>query len=55
MCGDVRGDPGAGRVGQVVAEGYLDPATRRRGSHHYQAGLRREAEQVRDDGEQLGR
>ena len=53
--GDVRGDPGAGRVGQVVAEGDLDAVARRRGPHHHQAGLRHEAEQVRHDGEQLAR
>jgi hypothetical protein len=52
--GDVRGHPGARRVGQVIAEGDPDPAARRLGSHHHQAGLRREAEQVRHDGEQFG-
>ena len=55
MRGDVRGHPGARRVGQIVAEGDLDPAARRLGSHHHQAGLRHEAEQVRHDGEQFGR
>ena len=51
VLGDVRGGPGTGRIGQVVAEGDLDAVVRRLGPDHDQAGLRHEAEQVRHDGQ----
>ena len=50
VFGDVRGDPGTGWIGQVVAERDLDAVVRRLGPEHDQAGLRHEAEQVRYDG-----
>ena len=50
--GEVGGGAEAGRVGQVVPERDPDAVPGRRGPDHHDAGLRDEAEQVRDDREE---
>ncbi len=52
MGGQVRGDADTGRIGQVVPERDLDVAGQVIDPDHHEAGLRHEAEQVRDEGEQ---
>ena len=55
MLGDVRGLPGVRRIGQVVAEGDLDPLPRPARADHHEAVVRVKAEQVRHDGQHVGR
>lgn len=45
---------GAGWIGQVEAEGYVDPAAGRPGADDDEALVRDEAEQVGDDSQDRG-
>lgn len=52
---DVGGQVAVGRVGQVVAHGHLHVPGRQGYADHHEAGVGGEAEQVRDDGQQVSR
>ena len=55
VLGDVRGVDGVWRVREVVPEGELDPGPRPADSHHDEALGGVEADQVRHDGQDVGR
>ena len=55
VLGDVGRVDSIGRVGKVVAEGQLDPGPRPADPHHDEAFAGMEAEQVRHDGQDVGR